>query len=157
MTTATSPHEIITFAPALRATDACANYWMRQVTIRMRREISWCWHERGLQPSSETAVLPPFSDRVQETLDQSRFWAEKRSFYASDATARYLTEQLDTGYRNKGHRTARGSFGWVVEHLELDEMSTFGLALALTAAFDGSVGSVIAACRNDPSKSTPTM
>ena len=156
MKTVTRPSEFITFSPALRAADACANYWMRQVTIRLRREICWCWHERGAQPGSGAAVLPPFSDRVLHTLDQSRYWAEKRTFYESDQTARYLSEQLNTDYP-VDERAARASFGWVVESLELDDVSAFALALALTVAFDGSVGSVIAACLNDQTKSHPTL
>ena len=157
MTAVASPDAFVTFAPALRAADPCANHWMRQVTIRLRREICWCWHERGAQPASGAAVLPPFTDRVLSTLDQSRFWAEKRKFYAADPTARYLTEQLDTQYRSGSQGAARGSFGWVVASLELDDVSAFGLALALTVAFDGSMGSVIAACLNDQTKSHPTL
>jgi hypothetical protein len=157
MTTATMAREFITFSPDLRAVDGCANYWMRQVTIRLRREICWCWHERGAQSGSGPAVLPPFSDRVLHTLDQSRFWAEKQNFYGSDPTARYLTEQLNTGYRDGNARPAQGSFGWVVESLGLDDVSAFTLALALTVALDGSMGSVIAACLNDLTKSHPTL
>ena len=69
MNAVTTSHEFVTFSPDLRAADACANYWMRQVTIRLRREICWCWHERGLQSGSAAAVLPPFSDKVLHTLD----------------------------------------------------------------------------------------
>jgi ATPase family associated with various cellular activities (AAA) len=156
MTTATRPNEFITFSPALRAADSCANYWMRQATIRLRREICWCWHERGVQAGSGAAALPPFSDRVLHTLDQSRYWAEKRTFYESDQTARYLTDQLNTGYPSD-ERATQGSFGWVVESLALDDVSAFSLALALTVAFDGSVSSVIAACLNDQTKSHPTL
>jgi hypothetical protein len=156
MKTVTRPSQFITFTPALRAADACANYWMRQVTIRLRREICWSWHERGVQAGSGPAVLPPFSDRVLQTLDQSRYWAEKKTFYASDQTARYLSEQLDTNYAG-AEPAAQGSFGWVVERLEMDDVSAFALALALTVAFDGSVSSVIAACLNDQTKSHPTL
>src|SRR6185503_17834332 len=109
--------EFVTFTPVLRAADPWANYWMRQVTIRLRREICWCWHERGLQPGSGSAVLPPITDKVLSTLDQSRFWAEKRNFYLSDPTARYLTEQLDAEYPSGNQRAGQGSFGWVVERL----------------------------------------
>jgi hypothetical protein len=157
MSAATKPRECITFSPALRAADPCANYWMRQVTVRLRREICWCWHERGLQPPAESAVLPPFSDNVLSTLDQTRFWAEKRKFYLSDPTAGYLTQQLQLGYRNGNERPAQGSFGWAVERLRLDDVSAFGLALGLMDAFDGSMGSVVAACLNDQTKSHPTL
>jgi adenylate kinase family enzyme len=150
--------EFITFSPELRAADLAANYWMRQVTIRLRREICWCWHERGLQPSNAPATLPPYSDRVSTTLDLSRFWLEKQDFFMTDPTARYLTEQLDTKERRaRIERTGRGSFGWVVNELTLDDVSAFLLALSLTVAFDGSMGSVIAACLNDQMKSYPNL
>lgn len=150
--------ESITFLPELRADDACANYWMRQVTLRLRREISWCWHERGLQPASGAATLPPFSDKVSATLDMSRFWAEKQSFYMTDPAARYLTEELAYSLPPdaKSH-ASQGSFGWVVRALELDDVSAFVLALALTVAFDASTGSVIAACLNEQAKIYPTL
>jgi hypothetical protein len=93
---------------------------------------------------------------VLHTLDQSRYWAEKRTFYASDQTAQYLSDQLNTDYAGD-ESVARGSFGWVVERLELDDVSAFALALALTVAFDGSVSSVIAACLNDQTQSHPTL
>lgn len=144
--------EFITFSPGLRADDPCANFWMRQVTIRLRREVCWCWHERGLQPA-DGSTLPPFSNRVSTTLDMSRFWAEKRHFYVSDPTARYLTQQLDTKPpRTRYGSAAQGSFGWVVQELKLDDVAALVLALALTVAFDGSMGSVIAACLNDQAK-----
>jgi hypothetical protein len=158
MTAITRPNELVTFSPALRADDECANYWMRQVTVRLRREICWCWHERASQAGpADLAILPPFADRVMDTLDQSRFWAEKRAFFVTDPTAHYLTDQLNTEYRSGGNRVARGSFGWVVEALNLDDTSTFSLALALTVAFDNSMGSVIAACLNDQTKSHPNL
>ncbi len=157
MTAAQKKNDFITFSPNLRASDACANYWMRQVTIRLRREICWCWHERGLQPIDNHAVLPPFSDRVSSTLDMSRFWAEKQEFYSTDTTARYLTGQLQDERPSVARNAAQGSFEWVVKHLELDDVSAFVLALTLTVAFDGSMGSVIAACLNDQNKIYPTM
>lgn len=158
MNAVTKPKKFITFSPDLQAGDACANYWMRQATIRLRREICWCWHERGVQPAPGPAILPPFSDRVLSTLDMSRFWAEKQNFYVSDPAARYLTEHLKTEFRPTGNEgAARGSFGWVVQRLGLDDVSAFGLGLALTVAFDGSMGSVIAACLNDQTKSHPTL
>lgn len=158
MTAAKKQQEFITFSPKLRAADACANYWMRQATIRLRREICWCWHERGLQPVDNVAVLPPFTDKVSTTLDMSRFWAEKQNFYLTDSTARYLTEQLQIKSPcAAGNRATQGSFEWVVQRLELDDVAAFVLALALTVAFDGSMSSVIAACLNDQHKSHPTL
>jgi ATPase family associated with various cellular activities (AAA) len=157
MTEAATKKEFVTFSPNLRADDACANYWMQQVTIRLRREVWWSWHERGLQPANATANLPPFSDRLSTTLDLSRFWAEKQEFYKSDATASYLTEQLLKKPPRRSSRLVRGSFCWVAETLGLDDVSRLVLALGTSVALDASMCSVISACLNDPSKSLPNL
>jgi ATPase family associated with various cellular activities (AAA) len=157
MVATTAQEEFVTFSPELRATDECANYWMRQVTLRLRREVWWCWHERGAVPVNE-AALPPFTDRVSTTLDLSRFWVEKQHFYVSDPTARYLTEKLDSKPPKLSDvHSARGSFGWVAKELQLDDVSSFVLALALTTALDGTMGSVIASCLNDQAKVLPNL
>lgn len=144
----------VTFSPGLYAEDACANYWMRQVTLRLRREICWCWYERGgLQGS---ATLPPFTDKVQAVLDMSRFWEDKNRFYQTDPTAQYLTEQLKTA-PPPDKQSINGSFGWVVRQLNLDPISSFVLALGLGAAFDNAMGSVIATCLNDPARTHPNL
>jgi len=111
MTTAAKKQEFVTFSPNLRGDDPCANYWMRQVTFRLRREVCWCWHERGLQTLPGEGTLPPFSDKVSQVLDLSRFWAEKQNFYRSDPTAQYLTEQLTSTPMPSTKDQARGSFG----------------------------------------------
>jgi hypothetical protein len=158
MKTATQKKEFITLSPDLRGEDACANYWMRQVTFRLRREVSWCWQERGIQASRGPAALPPFSDKALTALDASRFWVEKQNFYSSDPTAKYLTEQLNAIPLPDNRKGAvRGSFDWVVRELELDDVATFVLALSLVAAFDGSMGSVIATCLNDQTRTQPNL
>jgi hypothetical protein len=130
---------------------------MRQVTLRLRREICWCWYERGLLPDSHPGVLPPFTDKVSAALDMSRFWEEKSEFYRTDPAAGYLTERLGAESPGADERPARGSFGWVMDTLDLDDVSAFVLALGLTAAFDSAVGSVVAACLNDPAKTHPDL
>ena len=150
--------EFVAFTPELRAADATANYWMRQVTIRLRREIAWCWHERGLQPPADFALLPPFADKLSTILDLSRFYGEKQDFYLTDPTARYLSEQLRSEPNLAvGPTTLRGSFGWVVNELALPDVASFVLALGLSAAFDANLGSVVAACLNDQNKVLPTL
>ena len=48
-----SPVQAVTFSPDLVSDDPIANYWLSQVTIRLRREIFWHWHEReGLSPQA---------------------------------------------------------------------------------------------------------
>jgi hypothetical protein len=157
MKVAAKRNEFVTFSPELRAGDDFANYWMRQVTLRLRREICWCWRERGLESARDEVTLPAFSDRVSSTLDMSRFWLEKQNFFLTDTTARYLTEQLQSPPPSVSKRPEQGSYGWVVKELELDEVAAFVLALGLTVAFDGSMGSVIAACLNDQNKVYPTL
>src|SRR5215471_19201018 len=114
MTSAAKKTAPITFSPNLRGSDACANYWMRQVTLRLRREVCWCWRERGGEQIQSEAALPPFGSKVSNVLDMTRFWAEKQNFYLSDPTAQYLTEQITSSPRPASDSAVRGSFGWVV-------------------------------------------
>lgn len=149
--------EPVIFSPALACDDACANYWMRQVTFRLRREICWRWHEHGATGAPDPAVLPPPADRLLDSLDMTRYAEAKRTFFATDVTARYLSEQLIAEFPEGKGEPTRGSFSWVVSTLKLDPVSTFTLALALSGCFDNAVGPVIAACLNDPSKTQPTL
>ncbi|HYN86368.1 MAG TPA: ATP-binding protein [Pyrinomonadaceae bacterium] len=150
-------NEPVTFTPRLRGADAVGNYWMRQATLRLRREVCWCWSERGATAPQTVAALPPFADRASHSLDLSRFWEEKQRFYLTDPTARYLTEQLDASPAPAPLPPARGSFAWVVAELQLDDASSFVLALALTTAFDASMGSVVSACLNDQTRAHPSL
>lgn len=146
----------VTFSPGLAGADACANYWMRQVTVRLRREICWRWHERDGMGAPDRAPAPA-SDRLTESLDMARYWDAKRAFFEADATAGYLSEQLIEEPPALASQAARGSFSWVVRALRLDDLSAFALALGLTASSDNAVGPVVAACLNDPSKTHPTL
>lgn len=148
--------ENIVFSPNLRADDELANYWMRQATQRLRREIAWIWHERGLRVQAQSGVLPPIVDRVSDSLDLSRHWSEKRQFFAENIAAKYLTEKLQSE-RPKPKKRRRGSFDWVVRELEFDDVSSFALGLGLAAAFDASFGAVIAVCLNDHSRIYPNL
>ena len=58
-----APSESIVFSPGLRADDPRANYWMRQATLRVRREIAWIWHERGA--TGQPGELPPCGQPIQ--------------------------------------------------------------------------------------------
>jgi hypothetical protein len=108
----------VTFSPAIRAADSSANYWLRQVTVRLRREISWIRHERGVMPETRSGALPPYIDKAQAALDMSRFWEEKTGFMQNDVTARYLTELLHKDPPLVDEDSVQGSFGWVVDTLE---------------------------------------
>ncbi|OKH43714.1 ATP-binding protein [Phormidium tenue] len=153
MTTLSQP---IAFSPALRATDASANHWLRQVTLRLRREICWRWHQQGYATSPDSATLPPVVDPLSESLDLSRYGQDKAHFFATDVTAQYLTEQLAVASPAAG-LSPQGSFGWVVETLGLEEAAAFVLALALLAAFDPAAGAVIATCQNNLAATQPTL
>ncbi len=146
----------VVFTPDLRSGDELANYWMRQATLRLRREVAWLWHERGVGIPHAQGQLPPAIDRASDSLDLSRHWAEKQTFFATDPAAQYLTASLQER-PPATRKMARGSFGWVVRELALDEVSTFALALGLTMAFDASVGAVVASCLNDPARVYPNL
>ena len=148
--------EAVVFLPNLRAGDELANYWMRQAMLRLRREIAWMWHERGASSPPQLGELPPMIDRASVSLDLSRHWAEKQQFFASHVAAKYLTEQLTLPPPNI-ETTVRGSFGWVVRELSLDDVSAFTLGMGLASAFDASFGAVIASCLNDPARVYPNL
>jgi hypothetical protein len=139
---------IVTFSPHLHAADEAAAYWLRQVTLRLRREMSW----RLREPAAVT-------DKLSESLGMHRYWEEKRAFFQTDPTAQYLTNRLQETPPPPGtqENTRRGSFGWVIRQLELDPTAVFVLALALAGVFDNAMGSVISACLNDPMKTHPTL
>jgi hypothetical protein len=148
--------EPVVFAPNLRAGDEAANYWMRQATLRLRREIAWIWHERGMGSIQRPGELPPVIDRASDSLDLTRHWAEKQEFFETDVAAKYLTEQIAVGPSSK-EKPQRGSFAWLADELALDDVSRFVLGLGLAVAFDASFGAVIASCLNDASRIYPNL
>jgi hypothetical protein len=144
-----------TFLPGLEPRDPQATWWLRQVTLRLRREVCWLWHERsGRAPDPDR--LPPFSDRLAAVLDFRRYRDLKQDFYRTDVTASYLTDKLHEASPDEC-QPARGSFGWAVEELGLNDAARFTLALALAAAFDSSMGTVIGSCLNDAARTHPTL
>jgi hypothetical protein len=147
----------ITFSPDLSSRDELANYWLRQATIRLRREIAWCWNERGSAIKETSTGLPPFVDKAVSSLNMMRHWEEKKRFFELDPTARYLTEQLNSVMPDSEAGCARGSFSWAVRELQIDDTASFVLALGLLTVFDSAAGSVISACLNDPASVLPTM
>lgn len=149
--------EPITFSPDLQVDDALAVYWLKQVTLRLRREICWCWHERGILPNSNQAALPPLMDKAEASLNMTRYWEEKKKFFQTNPTARYLTEQLEADPPCPDNCSTRGSMSWVIKELNLDENASFMLALGLAITFDNAMGSVIASCLNDPARTYPNM
>lgn len=137
----------VVFTPGLESQDPLANYYLRQATLRLRRELCWLWQDNG-------ALLR--ADRVIESLDRARFFARKHEFWHEDVTARYLTAKIFEPEPSAG-AAPRGSFGWVAEELPLDSTARLALALALVAAFDSGAGPVIGACLNDAQRTLPTL
>jgi DNA polymerase III delta prime subunit len=156
MKKSTKKHEFITFSPNLYPDDAYVRYWLRQVTLRLRREICWVWHERGISSDSSPAALPPFVNKASATLDMVRYWEEKSRFFQTDSTAQYLTEQLKADPPIIKERK-QGSFGWIVNRLALDDTATFVLALGLAVSYDNAMGNVIACCLNDQARILPNL
>lgn len=157
-TVGTAMPEIATFTPGVRGRDEVAQYWLSQVTVRLRREICWLWRERSLQNGAAPvgAILPPCGDRVVEALDLARYDGEKRAFFADNITARYLSERIAAPSPASGPHV-RGSFGWVAETLQLTPVERFVLALGVLPSIDSACGPVIAACQNDPLRGEPTL
>jgi ATPase family associated with various cellular activities (AAA) len=158
--TAFTPADPVAFVPGVRGHDALAQYWLGQVTLRLRREVSWLWRERGLQTASASPsiAVPPPVDRAVAALDLVRYEREKRAFFADDVTARYLSERIEAAEpaaSTGGDR--RGSFGWVASRLQLQPVERFVLAVALLPFVDSAAGQVIASCLNEPSRTSPTL
>ena len=148
----------VVFLPTLKVDDAFANHWLRQVTLRLRREISWLWHERGGgEGADNSGRLPPFRDKLATVLDLARYAEQKAAFFATDATAGYLTALLAEASPSPPVRPLRGSFSWVLRTLALDDAATFVLALGLAPIADHAAGTVFASVLNDPAKNFPTL
>jgi hypothetical protein len=142
--------------PDLGVPDPVVAWWLHQVTLRLRREVAWCWHLRGDgRPAAET-VLPPFGDPAVESLDLTRYLGEKRRFFTTDASARHLSERLACEARPPSMQKV-GSWDWVARQARLDEAAQFVLALALSARLDAALGPVFACCHNDASRPYPTL
>ena len=62
--TIAAPTPPISFLPTLSADDALAEYWLRNVTLRLRRELCWLWRERApasLSRDERNGELPPIT------------------------------------------------------------------------------------------------
>ena len=145
------------FSPELRPDDPVCAYWLGQVTLRLRREVAWIWHERGLGAQPRPDALPPAGDAALESLDLSRYHQLKQRFFETDETGRFLSDRIAASPPVLPDNPERGSFGWVVGELGLDDSSAFVLALALIPAYDSACGSVIGACLNIARPALPEL
>ena len=142
--------------PDLVVPDPGGAWWLNQVTLRLRREVAWCWHLRGEGKPAAEGVLPPFVDPAVESLDLTRYISDKRRFFAIDVAARHLSERLMRDTRPSSPQTV-GSWDWVARKAGLDEAAQFVLALALAARLDAALGAVFACCQNDSARPYPTL
>jgi hypothetical protein len=142
----------VTLSPALHPGDAVAAHWLRQVTVRLRREVTWLRHARG----GAEGAFPGPGDRLQHALDLARFRDDKADFFAADPTAAWLTQLLREG-EPRARSPERGTFGWAAEELELDAAGRFLLALGVAAAFDHAVGTAMGACLGLAGPAEPTL
>jgi ATPase family associated with various cellular activities (AAA) len=156
---AVTPAASVGFVPGVGGHDALAQHWLGQVTLRLRREVSWLWRERGLQTAGPSAsAVPPPVDRALAALDLVRYERDKRAFFADDVTARYLSERIEAAEPTVSTGVdRRGSFGWVAGQLQLQAVERFVLAVALLPIVDSAAGQVIASCLNDASRTSPTL
>ena len=147
-----------TFSPRLEPGDPLAIYWLRQVSLRLRREIAWRWHEQGGSPPvSAGPLIPATRDPIIDALDRGRFVDDQRHFFAEDPTGRYLSELLAAPPPDAPPTAERGSFAWVCEALDLSPVARFTLAFALHVSWDSASRAVIAACSADSSADRPTL
>ncbi len=155
----TSAARPLGFQPSLAVDDPLAAYWLAQTTYRLRREISWQWHEQGrgqdTSPAAQPVGLPAFTDPLSDTLDLMRWDGDRQQFFASDDTARWLSDEIARPPPKSAPK--RGSFSWLVHELSLSDVDCFVLALALGGVVDSARGPVIAACLNQPGASDPTL
>jgi len=154
-----APTAPATFLPGIETGDPLASHWLRQVTVRLRREVCWLWHERRPEVAAVPGTLPPYTDRLATTLDFTRYTEQKAAFFRDDETAAYLSELLEAASPDGpgAPPPAAGSFAWLTRELSLEPVECFLLALGLLPAIDSTATSVIAAVLNDPAKTQPTL
>ncbi len=146
------------FTPRLALRDELAAHWLRQVVLRLRREVCWLWRERSAQGAPPgLAPLPPVVDAALNALDLLRYAGEREQFFASDTTARHLSALIDEPAPAPQPDAPRGSFSWVAADLALDDGECFVLALALLPVLDSAAGPVLACCANDASRQEPSL
>lgn len=140
--------------PGLALPDRDAAYWLSQVNVRLRREVSWCWHQRMGRADPRDGSLPPTTDACAENLDWVRYLDQKQDFLNADPAGRYLSDcltQLGDPPRGDGY------WGRMREQLDLDDHGCFVLALALAQRLDSGLAPVFATCMNDLSRPYATL
>jgi len=140
----------VAFSPDLGVADPTAHAWLRQATLRLRREVAWRWHEREAASNGAHAAQ---DDPVAEGLDLTRHWTAKQAFFRSDVAASYLSARLADGL-SEG---AAAPTGWRIRDLDLDEVAALALGLGLLARVDAAAGPIFGACLADARRTEPTL
>jgi hypothetical protein len=146
----------VAFNPNIALTDPATSFWLAQVTLRLRRELTWCWHQRSGGVAMPPGALPAPADPVQDSLDLVRFQDDKIAFFATDVTARYLSQRIAALVYPSRCPSARGTWDWIARELDLTAAAQFVLACALAARADAALAAVCAACHNDAQRPWPT-
>ncbi|HFE44844.1 MAG TPA: hypothetical protein ENJ18_05010, partial [Nannocystis exedens] len=158
MTVVAREHPRATFSPGLEPECPLATYWLCQVSLRLRREIAWRWHEQGGSPPvSAGPLVPAMPDPLRDALDRGRYLDEQRRFFAEDATGKYLSDRISRPPPLAPVSAQQGTFAWVCNALELTPIARFTLALALYVSWDSASRAVLAACSADPAADRPTL
>lgn len=140
--------------PNLAIADPCTAYWFAQVTLRLRREVAWCWYQRAHQANPAFGMLPPIQDAAAENLDLVRYENQKKHFFNTDPTAQYLSEQIVALTLD---RSSHSRWRWLVEELNLDEAAEFVMALGLAIRLDAGLAPIFSTCMNDLTRPFPTL
>jgi hypothetical protein len=148
------------FDPGLTVAHPTTRAWLRQATLRLRREVAWRWHERdgaGGGPGRDGG------DPVLDGLDLMRHWNAKQAFFADDVASRYLSERLsavDADGPLDGDGDAAREAGpppWALRGMRLDDVSALALALGLLARVDAAAGPIFGACLGDARRVEPSL
>ena len=136
------PFIAASFNPMLEPADALTGLWLAEVTLRLRRELAWCWH---------------LGRALSDSIDRLRHHGARREFMAGDVTARYLGEQIEHVLRQRATLERPSPWRRMAAGAGLDDAAQFVLALALAARADAAFGPVAAACQSDANKPFATL
>ena len=132
--------------PELLPGDPETARWLAQVTLRLRRELTWLRRDRNGAPAGS----------AQEALDLTRFQDEKLAFFAQDATAKWLGERL---LETAASRQPAPHSAWqrAATVLGLDDAAQFVLACALAGRADAAFGPVAAAANGEAGRGQASL
>ena len=132
--------------PELLPGDPETARWLAQVTLRLRRELTWLRRNRDGAPA----------DSSQEALDLTRFHDDKLTFFAQDATAKWLGERIAEA-ASPAKATSYSAWRRAASGLGLDNAAQFVLACALTGRADAAFGPVVAAANGESGRGQASL